>query len=51
MRPRRWVRPDRDWFFQNVRLVEALTEKGYDVNYTWGIGLHGQTKGGASCPR
>ena len=27
----------RDWFFQNVRLMEALTEKGYDVNYTWGI--------------
>ena len=28
----------RDWFFQNVRLMQALTEKGYDVNYTWGIG-------------
>ena len=32
----------RDWFFQNVRLMKALTEKGYDVNYTWGIGRHGQ---------
>ena len=28
----------RDWFLQNVRLMKALTEKGYDVNYTWGIG-------------
>ena len=23
----------RDWFIQNVRLMEALTKKGYDVNY------------------
>lgn len=31
----------RDWFGQNVKLMQALTEKGYDVNYTWGIGKHG----------
>lgn len=42
--------PDRDWHYQNVRLVEALTKKGYDVNYTWGIGLHGQKQGGAILP-
>lgn len=42
--------PDRDWHLQNVRLVEALTQKGYDVNYTWGIGLHGQKQGGAIMP-
>ena len=24
----------RDWFFQNVRLMKALTQKGYDVNYS-----------------
>ncbi len=42
--------PKRDWFLQNVRLVEALTKKGYDVNYTWGIGLHGQKQGGAILP-
>jgi enterochelin esterase family protein len=42
--------PDRDWFLQNVRMVEALTEKGYDVNYVWGIGLHGQKQGGAIFP-
>jgi len=42
--------PARDWHYQNVRLVEALTKKGYDVNYTWGIGLHGQKQGGAILP-
>jgi len=40
----------RDWFLQNVRLVQALEEKGYDVSYTWGIGLHGQKQGGAIFP-
>jgi enterochelin esterase-like enzyme len=42
--------PKRDWFYQNVRLVDALTKKGYDVNYAWGIGLHGQKQGGAILP-
>ncbi|MEX2317639.1 MAG: alpha/beta hydrolase-fold protein [Pirellulales bacterium] len=41
---------NRDWFLQNVRMAEALTEKGYDVNYVWGIGLHGQKQGGAIFP-
>jgi enterochelin esterase family protein len=40
----------RDWFLQNVKLMQALTEKGYDVNYTWGIGRHGQKQGGAILP-
>ena len=39
-----------DWFHQNVRLVEAMTEKGYDINYAWGIGLHGSKQGGAIMP-
>lgn len=42
--------PKRDWFLQNVRLVEAMTKKGYDINYTWGIGLHGTKQGGAILP-
>jgi enterochelin esterase family protein len=42
--------PNRDWFHQNVRLVKALTDKGYEVNYTWGIGNHGQKQGGAVFP-
>jgi len=32
----------RDWFYQNVRMEQALTGKGYDVNYSWGIQRHGQ---------
>ena len=40
----------RDWFLQNVRLMHALTEKGYDVNYSWGIGRHSQKHGGAILP-
>lgn len=39
-----------DWFLQNNRLVEAMTDKGYDINYSWGIGLHGQAQGGAMLP-
>jgi enterochelin esterase family protein len=40
----------RDWFYQNVRLMKALTEKGYDVNYAWGMNKHGQKMGGAILP-
>ena len=40
----------RDWFFQNVRLMKALTEKGYDLNYTWGMNTHGQRMGGPILP-
>src|SRR5580700_940103 len=32
----------RDWFYQNIRMQQALTEKGYDLNYAWGIQRHGQ---------
>lgn len=39
-----------DWFYQNVRLAEALQKKGYDLNYAWGIGNHGQKQGGAIFP-
>ena len=40
----------RDWFFQNVRLMKALTQKGYDVNYSWSMNLHGQKYGGMIMP-
>ena len=39
-----------DWFLQNVKLMKALTQKGYEVNYTWGMNLHGQKFGGAVMP-
>ena len=32
----------RDWFYQNVQMQQALAEKGYDLNYSWGIQRHGQ---------
>jgi enterochelin esterase-like enzyme len=43
--------PFRDWHLQNVRLLDALTQKRYDVNFVWGIGLHGQKQGGAVLPQ
>ena len=42
--------PALDWHVQNIRLMEALKAKGYDLNYEWGIGLHGQKQGGANLP-
>jgi enterochelin esterase family protein len=39
-----------DWFLQNNRLMRALSDKGYDLNYAWGIGRHGQKQGGAIMP-
>jgi enterochelin esterase family protein len=42
--------PERDWFRQNVRLVDALTKKGYEVNNVWGIGGHSTKHGGAILP-
>ena len=41
---------NRDWFYQNVKLMKALTTKGYDVNYTWSVNLHGQKYGGMILP-
>ena len=39
-----------DWFLNNVRMKDALTKKGYDINYTWGMNNHGQRFGGAIFP-
>jgi enterochelin esterase-like enzyme len=39
-----------DWFYQNVRLMKALTQKGYEVNYSWGMNKHGSKMGGAILP-
>jgi len=40
----------RDWHAQNIKMVAALTKKGYDVNYCWGIGTHSGKQGGAMMP-
>lgn len=42
--------PRRDWHAQNIRMVAALTEKGYDVNYCFGIGTHNGRQAGAALP-
>ena len=42
--------PDRDWHAQNLKMVAALTEKGYDVNYCWGIGTHSNKQAGMMLP-
>ncbi len=42
--------PKWDWHAQNIRMVEALTARGYDVNYCWGIGTHSNKQGGAIMP-
>jgi enterochelin esterase family protein len=42
--------PEWDWFLQNVRMKDALTEKGYDLNFTWGMNTHGQSFGGQIMP-
>jgi len=31
-------------------MMQALTAKGYDVNYAWGMNKHGQKMGGAILP-
>jgi enterochelin esterase family protein len=39
-----------DWHAQNIKMAAALTQKHYDVNYTWGIGTHNNKQGGAIMP-
>ena len=42
--------PKWDWHAQNIKMAAALTERHYDVNYTWGIGTHSNKQGGAIMP-
>ncbi len=42
--------PKWDWHAQNRKMLEALTEKKYDVNHVWGIGGHSGKQGGAIMP-
>ncbi len=39
-----------DWHAQNLKMAAALTKKGYDLNYCWGIGTHSNKQGGAMLP-
>jgi enterochelin esterase family protein len=40
----------RDWHGQNIKMVEALTAKGNDVNFAWTLGTHSNKHGGAIMP-
>ncbi len=42
--------PQKDWHAQNLKMAGALTAKGYDVNYCWGIGTHSGKQAGAMMP-
>lgn len=42
--------PKMDWHAQNRKMVEALTAKRYDLNYTFGIGTHSNRQAGAIMP-
>jgi predicted alpha/beta superfamily hydrolase len=42
--------PKWDWHQQNIKMVDALTAKGYDVNFCWGTGTHSNKQGGAILP-
>ena len=42
--------PKWDWYAQNRKMVDALTEKKYDMNYCFGVGTHSGKHGGAIMP-
>jgi enterochelin esterase family protein len=48
--PNQTYDPKWDWHAQNIKMAQALTEKGYDVNYCWGLGTHSNKQGGAIMP-
>ena len=42
--------PNRDWHLQNVAMLAALTEKGYDVKHSFAEGTHSDSHGGSIMP-
>jgi enterochelin esterase family protein len=42
--------PRMDWHAQNLRMAQALTDKGYDLAYCWGSGTHNNRQAGAALP-
>lgn len=47
---RRPATPQRDWYLQNKSMYEALRDKGYEVNYVLGDGIHSSKHGSAILP-
>jgi enterochelin esterase-like enzyme len=44
------MRPNRDWYLQNLKMVAALREKDYDYKFVLGAGGHADDHGGAILP-
>jgi len=42
--------PRWDWHAQNIKMVQALTKKHYDMNFVFGIGTHSGKQSGAVMP-
>ena len=42
--------PKRDWHLQNIAMVEALKEKGYDFTHVFADGNHSDAHGGSIMP-
>jgi enterochelin esterase family protein len=42
--------PNRDWYLQNLKMIEALRDKDYDMNVLIGAGGHADSHGGAILP-
>ena len=42
--------PNRDWYLQNLKMIEALRDRGYDLNVAIGAGVHADSHGGAILP-
>jgi enterochelin esterase family protein len=47
---RRPETPTRDWYLQNKAMYAALKDKGYDVTYVLGDGIHSSKHGGSILP-
>ena len=47
---RRPENPNRDWHLQNMAMLAALTEKGYDVKHSFAEGTHSDAHGGSIMP-
>ncbi len=43
--------PQRDWHLQNVAMVDALQARGYEMDYVFAEGTHGDNHGGSIMPR
>jgi enterochelin esterase family protein len=43
--------PNRDWHLQNIAMVDAFKEKGYDMTYVFEEGAHSDAHGGSIMPQ